>query len=221
MGIQSRWMLLSAAVCVRCQRWSGSPASRALTLRRLEGCTRRVLLGMGPVPCRMDTRGRHAPRHVAFPKSGNSCVPAPICEEAGKANADEPARQDMEHEATEKLFGSYRHLALFAAVSVVLPPEGDLAVGDGQEAVIGDGDAMCVAGQVVEHMLRPSEGAFRIDHPILTKERPEERAKSLLLGQWLEAAGEREFALMKGALQAGDELAAKHAAQYLTGKKKA
>jgi hypothetical protein len=34
-------------------------------------------------------------------------------------------------------------------------------------------------------MLRSSEGAFGIDHPILTKERPQESVKSFLHGQWL------------------------------------
>jgi len=100
-------------------------------------------------------------------------------------------------------------------VSVVLPAEGDLAVGNGHEPVIGDGDAVCISGQVVKHMLRPSEGSFGVDYPVLTKERAEEGMKSLLSGQWLEAAGEREFAFAKGALQAGDELAAKDTAQHL------
>jgi hypothetical protein len=58
---------------------------------------------------------------------------APIRKEAGKTDSDEPARQDMKHEASQELFGRYRHLALLAAVSVVLPPEGDLAVGNGEE----------------------------------------------------------------------------------------
>ena len=126
---------------------------------------------------------------------GQQLFPAPICEEAGKANPDEPARQDMEHEAAQELFGGDRHLALLAAVSVVLPAEGDLAVGNGDETVIGDGDAMGIAGQVVQHMLRPSEGAFRVDHPVLAKERPEESMKGFLSGQCLEAAGKHELAL--------------------------
>jgi len=141
-------------------------------------------------------------------------LPAPIREKAGKANPDEPARQDMEHEAAQELFGGNRHLALLAAVSVVLPPEGDLAVGHGDETVIGNGDAMGIAGQVVEHMLRPSEGTFRINYPVLAKEWPEESMKGLLSGQCLEATGKAELALTKGSLQASDKLAAKDAAEH-------
>ena len=66
----------------------------------------------------------------------------------------------------QELFGSDRHLALLAAVSVVLPAEGDLAVGHGQESVIGNGDAVCIACQVMEHVLRSAEGAFGVDRPL-------------------------------------------------------
>ena len=145
---------------------------------------------------------------------GQKLLPAPIREEAGKSNPDEPARQDMEQEAAQELFGGNRHLALLAAVSVILPSEGDLAVGNGDETVIGDGDTMGIAGQVMQHMLRPSEGAFRIDHPILAKEWPEESMKGFLSGQCLEATGKHELALTKGALQASDKLAAKDTAEH-------
>ena|ERR1035438_1592182 len=83
--------------------------------------------------------------------------------------------------------------------------------------MIGDGDAVRVACQVVEHILRSAEGAFAVDYPILAKERSQECRKGLLRGQRSEAAGEHEFALMKGVLQAGDELATKYAAEYRHG----
>lgn len=41
--------------------------------------------------------------------------------------------------------------------------------------------------------------------------------KGTLSGQGLEAAGEDEFALLKGELQAGDKLAAKDPAEHLHG----
>jgi hypothetical protein len=144
---------------------------------------------------------------------GQKLFPVPICEEAGKANPDEPARQDMEHEAAQELFGGDCHLTLLGAVSVILPPEGDLAIGNGEETVIGNGDAMGIAGQVVKHMLRPSERAFRIDYPILAKEWSEESVKGFLSGQCLEATGKHELALTKGAFQASGKLAAKDTAE--------
>jgi hypothetical protein len=119
----------------------------------------------------------------------------------------------MEHEATQELFGGDRHLALLAAVSVVFPAKCDATVSHGQESMIGDGDAVGVACQIVEHILGSAEGAFAVDDPLLTKERSQERGKGLLRGQRAEVAGEHEFALMKGVLQAVDELATKDAAE--------
>ena len=95
---------------------------------------------------------------------------ASIGEETGKPDAHKPARQYVQHEATEELFGGHCHLAMLATMGVVLVTEGNLAVDKGQESVIGDGNSVRVAGQVLKHMLRPSEGAFGIDHPVLAEE---------------------------------------------------
>jgi len=54
---------------------------------------------------------------------GQKLFPAPIGEKAGKADAHESARQDMQHEPPQEFFGGDGHLSLFAAVGIVLPPE--------------------------------------------------------------------------------------------------
>jgi hypothetical protein len=81
--------------------------------------------------------------------------------------------------------------------------------------MVGDGHAVRVAGQIMEHVLRPAEGALGINHPVLPEERPQERPKGFLLGQWLEVAGKNEFPSLKGTLQAGDKFAAENTAQHL------
>ena len=95
--------------------------------------------------------------------------PAAIGQEPGKADTDESARQDMQHEAAQELCSGHGHLAVFATVGIVLVQERDLAVSNGHEPMIGDGDAVRVAGQVMEHVLGSSEGALGVNHPILTK----------------------------------------------------
>src|SRR6202165_181466 len=67
----------------------------------------------------------------------------------------------------------------------------------------------------MENMLRSTERALGVNHPILTQQRSQKSMKGFLPGQWLEAAGKHELVLTKGALQTGDELAAKDAAEYL------
>ena len=57
---------------------------------------------------------------------------------------------------------------------IVFPAEGDLAVGEVHDPVVGDGDAMRVAGQVLENMFGSAEGPLGVDHPVLTEQRAKE-----------------------------------------------
>ena len=52
-------------------------------------------------------------------------------------------------------------------MSIVSPAEGDAIVLEGYEPMVGDGDSMGVAGQVVENVFRAAEGWLGVDHPIL------------------------------------------------------
>jgi len=56
-------------------------------------------------------------------------------------------------------------------VSRVAPTESDLAIRKGNQAMVGDGYAMGVAAQILEHILRASERSFGVDHPVLSEER--------------------------------------------------
>ena len=68
-------------------------------------------------------------------------------EEAEVADAVEVFGQDMEQEAADELFGGEGQ-GLEAAVMAVVPPtEADLTVLDGEEAVVGDGDAGGCSGR--------------------------------------------------------------------------
>jgi hypothetical protein len=58
-------------------------------------------------------------------------------------------------------------------VGVVSPAKGDLIVLEGHETMFGDGDAMGVAGEVVEH-LGTAEGRLGVDAPVLLAELLEE-----------------------------------------------
>ena len=54
-------------------------------------------------------------------------------------------------------------------VPVILPAEGNLVALEGHKAVVGDGDAMGVAGEITEYMVRSIERRFGIDDPVLTE----------------------------------------------------
>jgi hypothetical protein len=64
-----------------------------------------------------------------------------IREKTKVPDSDEAFWQHMEEEAAQELGSQQRHLAQLAAVSVVLPPEGDALAIERQQTVIGDGEA--------------------------------------------------------------------------------
>ena len=85
--------------------------------------------------------------------------------------------------------------------------------------MVGDGHAMGVAAQITEHMLWASEGTFRVDHPVLSKQWSQPGSKDFRLSEELQVSMKVELAVMKGALERFVELAAKDATEHLDGKK--
>ena len=106
-------------------------------------------------------------------------------EQAEVPNADEAFRQDVQEEAPEEFVDVERQRANLTPVPVVLPPKRDRVVRDGDEPVIGNGDAVRVPREVVEHMGGAAKGWLCVDHPRLMMERSEPRAKSGLSSQRL------------------------------------
>ena len=98
-------------------------------------------------------------------------------EEAEVADADEALRQDVQEKASEKFVDVERERADLTPVAIVLPPKRDGVVGDGDEPVIRDGDAVGVSREVVQHVGGTAEGRLGVDHPRLAIERSEKRAK--------------------------------------------
>ena len=85
-------------------------------------------------------------------------------------DAHKAAWQHMQQKTAQEFVSRDGQFALLVAVSVVLPAEGNLTIRQGDEAVVGDGHAMRVAGQVLEHVFRPAEWRLGINHPVLTEQ---------------------------------------------------
>ena len=88
----------------------------------------------------------------------------------------------MKQKPAQELIYGERHEALLIAVRGVPPTECDFVIGQGDEAMVGDRYSMCVAAEVMENMLRATEGPLAVDHPVVTEELPEERGEGLRLG---------------------------------------
>jgi len=125
----------------------------------------------------------------------------------------------VEQEASQELLNGKRHQALFVFVRRIPPAKRDLAIDQGDEPVIGDGDAMSVGAEIAQHMFRPSEGFLGIDDPVVAEQDPQPGSKGAWLSKGQKAAVELERARKKSAAESGDELAAEDAAEYLDGKK--
>jgi len=75
----------------------------------------------------------------------------------------------MQKETSQELLRGERHLSLLITVRIILPAEGNLVMLEGHEPVVGDGDAMGVAGEITKHMMGSAEGWLGIDDPVLTE----------------------------------------------------
>jgi hypothetical protein len=57
-------------------------------------------------------------------------------------------------------------------VSRITPAKSDLAIGEGDQAMVGDGHTVSVAAQILENILGATERWFRVDHPVLSEQWP-------------------------------------------------
>ena len=89
------------------------------------------------------------------------------------SDADQAAGQNVQQESAQELMGGNGHDLLLAAVGIVSPAEGNAIALEGHETMVGDGDAVGIAGQVVENMFGATEGWLGVDHPVLQAELPE------------------------------------------------
>src|SRR5205814_10370469 len=89
----------------------------------------------------------------------------PICEEPKVPHPLEATRQDMQEKAPNEFDRVERHEALAIAPLIVFPAERHLALSTGEEPPIGDGHAMCRAGQVAQDELWPSKRRLRVVLP--------------------------------------------------------
>lgn len=76
-----------------------------------------------------------------------------IGQQAVVPNAREAVRKDVEEEAAKELRRVESHDLLVIGVAIVLPPEGDRTVVEGEDAAIGEGDAVGVAAEVGQYVL--------------------------------------------------------------------
>ena len=101
-----------------------------------------------------------------------------VGQETEVADAHEAWGKHVEEKAPQKLLHRQGHQALLVGVGGVSPAKGDLVVGERDEAMVGDGDAMGVGTQIVEDILRAAKGRLAVDHPLVAEQGAQEGRES-------------------------------------------
>jgi hypothetical protein len=83
------------------------------------------------------------------------------------------------------------------SVGIILPAESNLVMLESHEAMVGDGYAMGIAGEIAEYMVGTAEGRLGVDDPVLTEQGAQEGAEGLFVFQRLENSGEGELVLLE------------------------
>lgn len=132
---------------------------------------------------------------------------------------DKATRKDMEQESPQELVDGQSHQAFLILVGRVAPAERDLTIFESNEPVIGDGDAMGVAAEILQDVLGPAKGTFGVDDPVTLVGAAQERAEELGLSQCFQLPMKAEPALLEGISQCFGKLVAKDFTQHFDGKK--
>ena len=106
---------------------------------------------------------------------------------------------------------------MLAIVGIVLPAKGNALPVESQQAMIGDGHAMSVAAEIAQHLQGPTEGLLGIDDPVVAVQAAEEFGELLRIGESGCRTGAAKLVAAVKTFQAGEELAAKDAAEDLYG----
>src|SRR3977135_50013 len=94
-----------------------------------------------------------------------------VGEEAEVADADEAPGEQGKKEATEEIMARESAHFLLIVVGRVPPTKGDVAFVERNQSMIGDGDAMGVAAEILQHVFGSAEGWCGVDDPIFAEER--------------------------------------------------
>jgi hypothetical protein len=114
--------------------------------------------------------------------------------------------KDMKKESSDELTGGYGYEPFLAGVFVVTCEESDPMVGNLDEAVVGDGDLVGVASQILEDLLRASEWFLGVYDPFLAIEFVHEALESIRIFKMLDVLQEPQVVSGKGSVEKVEKL---------------
>jgi len=103
-------------------------------------------------------------------KLATECKPAAamtIGEKAEVTDLGETVGKNVKQEAADELFCFHSHGSDAVVFFAVFPLEGDFAVSKCYQAVVGNGDPVRIAAEVIEDLSGSSEGRLCVDDPFM------------------------------------------------------
>jgi hypothetical protein len=116
-------------------------------------------------------------------------------------------------ESAEKFFAGQRHGALLVVVCVVFPSQNHLGLVDREDAVVGNGYAVRVTAQIVQHVFRSAERWLGVNDPIFLKQGVQKCREGLFVDQRQTFSVKRQLLGTEGASQSGYEFSTKDTAE--------
>ena len=130
-------------------------------------------------------------------------------------------RQNMKEESSDKLVGLEGHGLLPVMVGIIPPEEGNLAVLEGEEAVITDGDSMGISAEVLKGPLGAMEGRFAVDDLLFPVEMPPEGLEVCRILEMVEMGGKDQIPSLEAIFEEVEELASEQCRQDPDGEEEA
>ena len=112
-------------------------------------------------------------------------------------------RQHVEEEPPDELSCFDRHNLLLVPVSIVSPPEGDLAVLELEDAVIADGNSVGIPAEVLQNPFGPGKRRLAVGEPFYMREPSSEYLKSSRVLQMCDRPGKDEFSFLEALFEIG------------------
>ena len=117
------------------------------------------------------------------------------------------SRQNVKKEPSDKLAGLEGHGLLTVMVCIIPPSEGNIAVLDGEDAVITDRDPVGISAEVLKDAPGAIKGRFAIDDPLLMIEKSPERFEGSGFLEMADTAGEYKITRFEAMFEEVKELA--------------
>ena len=155
--------------------------------------------------------GNGRPQVLTAERQGSRAVT--VSKETEVTDLNEAWRQDVEKKAADEFHCLQGHNLQTFAIFRVSPVKADAVVRQAQQPAIGDGDAMGIARQILEHVLGTAKGRLGIDDPIFLAELVQPSVKTSRVSERRQLSAELKLALRPGCPQKGEQLASEQAAE--------